>query len=460
MSTIQPPPPGAPPEPGRTGRRPPTIDLTATELESKPVTESEPAAKSAAAAPSEPSGAGATVPPQPPPGMNAGATDPAANPASGANFTSSGGRAAWLPPNVPWLPIGAGVAGGAVVLAVLGIANLVAGFDTSASSLNARLAGLEQRVRDIAARPLPAAADTRALDDVAARLAKLEAAAATSRPGATDPALANRIAAIEGQIKALGETVSILGRRTDEAVTAARDARQRAEASTAALADLTQKGSLPGAPGIERKELEALANRVAAVERSEKAVEAELAKRPPAEVGDRSLRLVVAATALKTAAERGDPFAAELAAVKALAADGKSSDPKNLAALEPLAASGLPSAAALSRELSGLATSLLQAAGVPPRDGGILEKLQAGAEKLVRIRPIDDVAGNDPAAIVARIEARASQEDISGALVELAKLPPAARAPAEAWIKKAQMRMAALESSRRISADALAGLGK
>ena len=95
-----------------------------------------------------------------------------------------------------------------------------------------------------------------------------------------------------------------------------------------------------------------------------------------------------------------------------------------------------------------------------PRDGGILEKLQAGAEKLVRIRPTDDVAGNDPAAIVARIEARASQEDISGALVELAKLPPAARAPAEAWIKKAQMRMAALEWSRRISADALAGLGK
>ena len=53
-------------------------------------------------------------------------------------------------------------------------------------------------------------------------------------------------------------------------------------------------------PAIERSELDALANRVAAVERSEKAVEAELAKRPPAEAGDRSVRLVVAATALKT----------------------------------------------------------------------------------------------------------------------------------------------------------------
>jgi hypothetical protein len=455
MTTNQPPPPGAPPELGRTGRRPPTIDLTATELESTPIAESEPAAKPAAAAPSAPAGAGATVPPQPPPGMNPGATDPAANPASGASSTS-GGRAAWLPPNVPWLPIGAGVAGGAVVLAALGIANLVAGFDTSASSLNARLAGIEQRVRDIAARPLPAGADTRALDDAAARLAKLEVAAATSRPDATDPALANRIAAIEGQVKALGESVSMLGRRTDEAVITARDARQRAETSTAG-----PTGAQAGLPGIERQELETLANRVAAVERSEKAVEAELAKRP-ADAGDRSLRLVVAASALKTAVERGDPFAAELAAVKAFAADGKSFDPKNLAALEPLAASGLPSATALSRELSGLAPSLLPATDAPSRDGGFLEKLQAGAEKLnlIRIRPIGEVAGNDPAAIVARIEAKASQADIAGALAELAKLPPAVRAPADGWSKKAEMRLAALDASRRISADALTGLGK
>jgi hypothetical protein len=61
---------------------------------------------------------------------------------------------------------------------------------------------------------------------------------------------------------------------------------------------------------------------------------------------------------------------------------------------------------------------------------------------------------------VARIEVKASQADISGALAELAKLPAAARAPAEAWIKKVEMRMAALDASRRISADALSGLSK
>jgi hypothetical protein len=426
MTMDHPPLPGAPPPPGGSGRRPPTIDLTATEIQS-----TDPAPKSAGASPD----------------ANAAANDSAAD--------STSGGTGWVPPKVPWLPIAAGVAGGAVVLAGLGIANLIMGPDTSASALNARLAGLEQRIRDVAARPDPAGGDPRALDDVAARLAKLEAALATPRPGATDPALANRIASIEGQVKALGESVSILGRRTDEAVAAARDARQRAEANTAAPV-----AAPPAAPAIERNELEALANRVAAVERSEKAVEAELAKRP-AETGDRSLRLVVAAGALKASVERGDPFAAELASVKTIAADSKAFDSKILASLEPFATSGVPTAAVLARELSGLAPSLLQAAGAPPpRDGGFLEKLQAGAEKLVRIRPIDEVAGNDPAAIVARIEVKASQADISGALAELAKLPAAARAPAEAWIKKAEMRMAALDASRRISADALSGLSK
>src|SRR5262245_12518179 len=422
MTMDQPPPPpqGASPPPGSSGRRPPTIDLTATEIEN--------------------------------PGPAAKPTDASARASAAAE--SSSGHTTWLPPSVPWGPLGAGVAGGAVVLAVLGIANLIMGPDTGTSALNARLAGLEQRIRDVAARPLPAGSDPRALDDVTARLAKLEAATATPRPGGTDdPALANRIANIEGQVKALSESVSVLGRRTDEAATAAREARQRAEAG----ADSTQKAA-PGAPAIERSELEALANRVAAVERNEKVVATELAKRP-VDAGDRSLRLVVAASALKAAVERGDPFAAELAAVKAVA-DPKRSDPKAVAALEPLAASGVPTAAALARELSGLTPSLLQATGAPPRDGGFLEKLQAGAENLVRIRPINEAAGNDPAAIVARIETRASQADIAGALAELAKLPPPVRVPAEAWSRKAEMRMAALDASRRISADALSGLSK
>ena len=121
---------------------------------------------------------------------------------------------------------------------------------------------------------------------------------------------------------------------------------------------------------MERSEVDALAGRVAAMEKSEKT----------AVSGDRAVRLVLVATALKSAAERGEPFAGELAAAKALGAD-----PKLTAALEPFAAAGVPTVAMLARELGSLAASLRPAQSAPPR-ASFLERLQGNAEKLVRMR--------------------------------------------------------------------------
>jgi hypothetical protein len=166
------------------------------------------------------------------------------------------------------------------------------------------------------------------------------------------------------------------------------------------------------------------------------------------------VRLALAAAALNAALERGDAFAAELAAVKALGAD-----PKVVAALEPFARSGVPTAAALARQFSELAPALVQAAEPPSREG-VLGRLQANAEKLVRIRRVDDAPGSDAAAIVARSEAKAARGDLAGTAAELAQLAPNARAPAEAWIKSVQARTAAIDASRRLAADGLAGLSK
>ena len=90
----------------------------------------------------------------------------------------------------------------------------------------------------------------------------------------------------------------------------------------------------------------------------------------------------------------------------------------------------------------------------------MLARLQVNAEKLVRIRRVDEPAGSDAGAIVARAEAKVSRSDIAGAVSELTQLPPDARAPAETWIKSAQARIAAIDASRRLAADALSGLGK
>ena len=90
--------------------------------------------------------------------------------------------------------------------------------------------------------------------------------------------------------------------------------------------------------------------------------------------------------------------------------------------------------------------------------GGILNRLQAGAEKLVQIERTDAV-GNDRGAVVARAMAAALRNDIAEARHELNTLPPEDRAPAQAWLDKVAARDAALSSSRQFADSAMAALG-
>ena len=120
----------------------------------------------------------------------------------------------------------------------------------------------------------------------------------------------------------------------------------------------------------------------------------------------------------------------------------------------------MPRAATLARELSQLAGPMLSAAGTAPRDGGILDRLQQNAGRLVRIRPISEAPGDDPATLVARAEAKAAQGDIAGALSDLAQLADAARVPAQAWAKRAAAQVAALAAARKLAAEAVGALGK
>jgi hypothetical protein len=114
---------------------------------------------------------------------------------------------------------------------------------------------------------------------------------------------------------------------------------------------------------------------------------------------------------------------------------------------------------ALGQELAAILRPMLRASERTPSDAGFLERLQANAEKLVRIRPVgEEVRGDDRAAVLARAEQRATQGNIPGALTELDKLPPDARAPAQSWIAKAEARNKALDASRRLTADAVAAL--
>ena len=91
--------------------------------------------------------------------------------------------------------------------------------------------------------------------------------------------------------------------------------------------------------------------------------------------------------------------------------------------------------------------------------GGFLDRLEANAGRLVRIRPVNAPPGDDASAVLARLESDAAKADIPAALTALGKLPDATRAPALAWIAKAQARQAALSSARQYAADTARALG-
>ena len=167
------------------------------------------------------------------------------------------------------------------------------------------------------------------------------------------------------------------------------------------------------------------------------------------------LRRIVAAALLDILVRTGDPYPAAMAAAKALAPA-----PDALKPLEGFAASGVPSANSLSRELLTLVPKLSPPAPDNSTTGtGIVDRLQAGAAKLVRIERSDAV-GNDRSAVVARVTAAALRNDFAEARRELKTLAPADRASAQAWLDKADARDAALAASRQFAADAMATLAK
>ena len=98
-----------------------------------------------------------------------------------------------------------------------------------------------------------------------------------------------------------------------------------------------------------------------------------------------------------------------------------------------------------------------------PSNNSILAKLESRAQKLVRITPVGTSAapvGDDPAALIARLNVDAARGEIDAALAEIAKLPDEARALTDTWAKKAGARRAALAESRHVAAEALAALAK
>jgi hypothetical protein len=380
------------------GRRPPTIELTATEV----------------GQPKAPQTAKADTPNQQASAENS-ATQDAPNPKPAAKSESR------------LLAHGISAVIGAIAATAVLVGLWLTGF------MLARDVVTEATAPDLRANRFNA--------DISARLDKIEHAiqapiqAPHPETATVPPALGNRLTAVELQAKMLGDTLAALNRRADD---------------IAATADAAKNA---GQAGVQKSDMDALASRIAALDSAVKALSSEVAH--PTTTTDQAARLTVAAQALRAAVESGVPYQAELKAVQQLGAEQSATAP-----LEAFAVTGVPHADALAHELAALVPALRQAADMPSGDTTLLGKLKADVQKLVEFTPAEPPPGDDPASVITRIDIDADRGNIDAALNDIAALPDRTKVLTADWAKRAQAREAAFAASRNISADALAALSK
>ena len=390
---------GSLPDSGRPKREPPTIELEATEVSSE--------TKSAAETSPEP-------------------VAEAAPEVAKASVEESPVEAPPSRPVSPWII--APVSGAAAAALVIGVGWML-GWPA---------------IQPASAPPAPQL--SAAIDGLTARIAGLEPKVGKPVP---DPASAARTEALEKTVAAL---------RAELAAT-------RAQGEKLASA-VNEVKSAPRGDGAASPDLSGIDERIAKIESLMRAQGAEIAQQgskladtkadaKPAD--DMPLRRLVAAALLDVLVRIGEPYPVALAATKPLAPN-----PDVLKPLDQFAEKGVPSAGRLSTELLALVPKLLPAAqqnNATTTGTGIVERLQAGAAKLVKIERTD-TAGTDRGAVVARITAAALRNDANEARRELKTLEPADRAGAQSWLERADARDAALAASRQFAADAMAALGK
>jgi hypothetical protein len=274
------------------------------------------------------------------------------------------------------------------------------------------------------------------IDDLAARVASVESKTSKPAAAAPDPAVAGRIEAFEKSSAALRSELASLRAQSEKLAAAVNDVKSAPRENSPPL------------------DLSAINERIAGLERATRAQNAEIAQENAKPLDDAPLRRVVAAALLDVMVRIGEPYPSALAAAKSL-----SDNPDALKPLDGFAAKGVPNPANLCRELLTLVPKLSPPLQDSTTGAGLVDRLQAGAAKLVRIERTD-ATGTDRGAVVARVTAAAVRNDFAEARRELNTLEPADRAAAQAWLDKADARDAALAASRKFAADAMATLAK
>jgi hypothetical protein len=359
----------------------------------------------------------------------------------------------------PLVPLLAGAVGAAIVVGAAWFTvgqNLTAPQPTDTAALQA----LTARV---------ASAESKA-DAAATAAAKAAATPAVSAPppsadsATPDPAVAQRIDALEKSIAGLKDELSTANEKAAQlsaAVNALKLAPPAGEGAAAepgnaaAPADLSDVNAKLAQLDSALKALPPPSAPVDLAPINEHLAKLDAAVAKPPSFDDTSLRRVVASMLLDRAVRSGEAYAPLLTLTQPLA---KESD--ELKALETFAATGIPSASVLCRELIALMPKLIP--GYDPLDStaSITERLKAGAIRLNRFQTSESGGSRDRNLVLARMAEAAHRNDLAEAERELSSLEPSERGAAQAWLGRANARDAALAASQKFAAAALATLPK
>lgn len=267
--------------------------------------------------------------------------------------------------------------------------------------------------------------------------------------------LSNEVAALKTRVSEVSTPPAVDLQPLEARLAALEEARP----AEAAAADPESVTRLEGEVGRLSTELAALREAIARTTEAVSATESQLSDRIAAAEekleeprGDIEMARAVAASALKTAINRGGPYLAELEALASVAPD----DPA-IAGLREHAAVGVASRSDLVRDFNGTADRILDAVHQPEGEQGILNRLMASAASAIRVRPVGSVEGDTPEAIVARIETKLQNGDFKGAQIEWQTLPEKGQAAAADYKRALDQRVAVEALIGGVVSGALAG---
>ena len=154
---------------------------------------------------------------------------------------------------------------------------------------------------------------------------------------------------------------------------------------------------------------------------------------------------------LRDAVDRGDHFAAELAATRRLAQGDENT---MLDAFAEGAETGIPRRDQLQRDFQPLSEKLLQKEA-EIEGPGFWQTIVAHVRKVISLRRMDG-KGNDAEAVLGRTEAAFKEGDWDKAVEDMRALPGPFEIMADDWIRGARLRLAADRALSQLAASAAA----